>query len=286
MHELYQAVKAYLDALSGVSVVGTPELSHYIALDNLFDAIGEQLTPRVRAVVHYSETTSGQPDLGFFSADKPQPHRGVVEVKGADADLDSLIASDQVDKYWQTHKLVLATHLRQFALVGEHRDGGKAVLERYPLADTQQAFEELLAHPVAATNRHGVSLGEYLLRVVSHRSTISEPRDLARLLASYARDALQRVGHAAEEEESLKTICQALEQALGMTFEDDPGESFFRSTVPGRTPVDRAAKESQRYSPAPRPRCQEPVICVRCLGMAIGATLVGGMRRWIARPRR
>ena len=190
MSELRQAVKAYLDALSGVSLVGTPELSHYTALDNLFDAIGVELTPKVRAVVHYSETSAGQPDLGFFSADNPQPDRGVVEVRGADADLDALVDSEQVDKYWQPHKLVLATNLRQFALIGESHDGAKAVLEQYSLAGTADDFEELLQHRTRGANQHGVTLGEYLLRVMSHRSTISEPRELARLLASYARDAL------------------------------------------------------------------------------------------------
>ena len=231
MNELTQAVKDYLDAVAGVSRVGTPELSHYTALDNLFDAVGAQLRPRVRAVVHYSETSSGQPDLGFFSADQPQPDRGVVEVKGADDDLDALIASDQVDNYWQTHKLVLATNLREFALVGEDNHGAKTTLERYSLADSAAAFDELLKHRTRAATRHGVSLGEYLLRVMSHRSTISEPRDLARLLASYARDALQRVEQAAEEEDSLATIRDAIEQALGMSFEGEDGGKFFRSTL-------------------------------------------------------
>ena len=231
MHDLKQAVREYLQAIARVSVVGTPELSHYTALDNLFDAIGEGLTPKVRAVVHYSESSPGQPDLGFFSADNPQPDRGVVEVKGADANLNDPIASQQVDDYWQIHKLVLVTNLREFALVGQNHEGAKHTLERYSLADSSAAFDDLLQRPVAAANRHGVSLGEYLLRVMSHRSTISEPRDLARLLASYARDALQRVEQASEEEESLSTIREALEQALGMTFEDERGEGFFRSTL-------------------------------------------------------
>ena len=126
---------------------------------------------------------------------------------------------------------MLVTNLREFALVGQNHAGAKHTLERYSLAESSAAFDELLKHPLAAANRHGVSLGEYLLRVMSHRSTISEPRDLARLLASYARDALQRVEQAAEEEESLSTIREALEQALGMTFEDDRGEGFFRSTL-------------------------------------------------------
>ena len=231
MQALKQAIKAYLDAVSAVSRVGTPELSHYTALDNLFDAIGEQLTPKVRAVVHYSETNPGKPDLGFFSGENTDPDRGVVEVKGADADLDALIASEQVDEYWQTHRLVLVTNLRVFALVGQDNDGAKHTLERYSLSDSSAAFDDLLEHRTRAANRHGVSLGEYLQRAMSHRSTISEPRDLARLLASYARDALQRVEQAAEEDDSLKPIRDAIEQALGMSFEGEDGGKFFRSTL-------------------------------------------------------
>ncbi len=231
MQTLKQAVKQYLDAVSAVSRVGTPELSHYTALDNLFDAIGEQLTPKVRAVVHYSETNPGQPDLGFFSGENTDPDRGVVEVKGADADLDVLIASEQVDEYWQTHRLVLVTNLREFALVGQDNNGAKHTLERYSLSDSSAAFDELLQHRTRAASRHGVSLGEYLQRAMSHRSTISEPRDLARLLASYARDALQRVEQATEEEDSLSTIRGAIEQSLGMSFEGEDGGKFFRSTL-------------------------------------------------------
>ena len=234
--ELRRAVKAYLDAISRVSRVGTPELSHYTALDNLFDAIGDQLKPRVRAVVHHSEAGGDQPDLGFFSAAAKEPlsgspDRGVVEVKGSEADLDHLIASEQVAKYWRTHKLVLVTNLRQFALVGENSSGTKTTLERCALAETDAQFEELLKHTTRAANRHGVSLGEYLARAMEHTAAISEPRDLARLLASYARDALQRVERAVAEEDSLQPIRAALEQALGMRFEDERAEEFFRSTL-------------------------------------------------------
>ena len=234
--ELRAAVKAYLDAISRISRVGTPELSHYTALDNLFDAIGDQLKPKVRAVVHHSEAGGDQPDLGFFAAAAKEPlsgspDRGVVEVKGSEADLDQLIASAQVTKYWQAHHLVLVTNLRQFALVGESSSGTKTTLERCALAETDDQFEELLKHTTRAANRHGVSLGEYLARAMEHTAAISEPRDLARLLASYARDALQRVERAAAEEDSLQPIRAALEQALGMRFEDERAEEFFRSTL-------------------------------------------------------
>ena len=66
---------------------------------------------------------------------------------------------------------------------------------------------------------------------MEHTAAISEPRDLARLLASYARDALQRVERAVAEEDSLQPIREALEQALGMRFEDERAEEFFRSTL-------------------------------------------------------
>ena len=231
MNEFTQAVGTYVEAIASVQRVGTPELSHYTALDNLFDAVGGQLKPTVRAVVHHHESGPKQPDLGLFSQGNDQsPDRGVVEVKGIEADLDELIDSEQVGGYWAEHRLVLVTNLRQFALVGEDGGGAKAVLERYSLADDVDEFGKLLRRPQAAAKRHGVRLGEYLARVMEHRTTIAEPRELARLLASYARDALARVGDA-EAERSLERIQQALERALGMHFEGDDGAGFFRSTL-------------------------------------------------------
>ena len=87
MNELRQAIRSYLDAIAEVSLVGTPELSHYTALANMFNAIGAQLTPRVRAVVHYSEQGGHQPDLGFFSsADEVLGNRPNIEFeRGLDA---------------------------------------------------------------------------------------------------------------------------------------------------------------------------------------------------------
>ena len=231
MNEFTQAVGTYVEAIASVQRVGTPELSHYTALNNLFNAVGGQLKPAVRAVVHHHESGPKQPDLGLFSQGNDQaPDRGVVEVKGIEADLDELIGSEQVGGYWREHRLVLVTNLRQFALVGEDGGGAKAVLERYSLGDDVGEFDELLRHPKAAAKRHGVRLGEYLARVMEHRTTIAEPRELARLLASYARDALARVGDA-EAERSLERIRQALERALGMHFEGDDGAGFFRSTL-------------------------------------------------------
>ena len=76
----------------------------------------------------------------------------------------------------------------------------------------------------------GAALGEYLSRALSHRAALAEPKDLAWLLASYARDGLARVAVAGDAP-SLKAVRAALEEALGVHFEGEKGEHFFHSTL-------------------------------------------------------
>ncbi|MDE0260700.1 MAG: N-6 DNA methylase, partial [Gammaproteobacteria bacterium] len=63
-----------------------------------------------------------------------------------------------------------------------------------------------------------------------HRAALAEPKDLAWLLASYARDGLARV-EAAGSISSLLAVRSAMEEALGIRFEGKRGERFFRSTL-------------------------------------------------------
>ena len=76
----------------------------------------------------------------------------------------------------------------------------------------------------------GAGLGEYLSRALSHSASLTEPRDLAWLLASYARDGLARV-EANDAAPSLTAVRSALEEALGVKFEGGLGAAFFRSTL-------------------------------------------------------
>ena len=59
---------------------------------------------------------------------------------------------------------------------------------------------------------------------------MTNPKDVAWFLASYARDALFRVEQQ-KELPALQTVRSALEEALGMKFTDEKGEHFFRSTL-------------------------------------------------------
>ena len=127
-------------------------------------------------------------------------------------------------------ELVLVTNTRDFVLVGEDAQGNPLKLETFRLAGTEQEFETRLERPRAFARDMGAGLGEYLCRALSHTASIVEPRDLAWLLASYARDGLARV-ETAGDAPSLRAVRSALEEALGVRFEGDRGAAFFRSTL-------------------------------------------------------
>ena len=100
----------------------------------------------------------------------------------------------------------------------------------FRLAESEQEFHSRLGQPRKFARDMGAGLGEYLCRVLSHSTSIVEPKDLAWLLASYARDGLARV-EAAGDAPSLHAVRSALEEALGVRFEGDKGAAFFRSTL-------------------------------------------------------
>ena len=126
--------------------------------------------------------------------------------------------------------LVPVTNTRDFVLVGEDAEGRPATLETFRLAESAEEFQLRLEKPNAFAREAGAGLGEYPCRALSQRVALSEPRDPAWLLASYARDGLARV-EAAGDSPLLKTVRSALEEALGVRFEGPRGEAFFRSTL-------------------------------------------------------
>ena len=161
------------------------------------------------------------------------PERGVVEVKSLREDVSSdptAEVREQVNRYWSRYRLVLVTNLREFELVGRNSSGDEVRLEAFRLAETETAFERLLETPRASARKVGAGLGEYLARALSHRAALAEPKDLAWLLASYARDGLARV-ETAGDQSSIGAVRSSLEEALGVRFEGAKGARFFHSTL-------------------------------------------------------
>ena len=239
--KLAAAVESYFADLGRVRASGgaTDERSSYGPLANLLNAVGATLRPKVFCVGELADQGAGHPDFGLYSAKQVQrgrpregqtPERGVVEVKPPHEDMLGPAVREQVGRYWSRYRLVLTTNLREFALVGEDAAGEEAALETFRLAGSDAAFERKLQTPRAFAREVGTGLIEYLCRALSHRAALAEPKDLAWLLASYARDGLARV-EAAGDAPSLTAVRTALEEALGVRFEGEKGTRFFHSTL-------------------------------------------------------
>ena len=239
--KLTASVETYFDDLRRVRASGgsTGERSSYGPLANLLNAVGVTLKPKVFCVGELADQGAGHPDFGLYAAKQVQkgrpreeqmPERGVVEVKTVEDDAWLTAAGDQVSRYWGRYRLVLVTNTRDFVLVGEDALGRPEKLETFRLAGDAEAFARRLDKPRTFAREVGAALGEYLSRALSHRAALAEPKDLAWLLASYARDGLARV-EAAGDAPSLKAVRSALEEALGVRFEGEKGARFFHSTL-------------------------------------------------------
>lgn len=218
---------------------GTPETSYYKALQVLFDRVGASLSPKVLALSQLANTGAGSPDFGLFAANQIQkgepragqmPERGVVEVKSV-AD-DSLFKGTpaQLSKYYGAYGLVLVTNLRALQLVGQGGDGSATRLEGFKLAESPAEFWALVETPKKSAQAVGLAFVEYVRRAMTQTVALTQPKDVAWFLASYARDALSRV-EAAGNLPALTTVRNALEDALGISFDEEKGDHFFRSTL-------------------------------------------------------
>ena len=239
--KLTTAVEDYLTDLRRIRASGgaTGERSSYGPLTTLLNAVGTVLKPKVFCVSELADQGAGHPDFGLYTAKQVQkgqpkegqvPERGVVEVKSVGDDAWLTAESAQVSRYWERYRLVLVTNTRDFVLVGEDAAGHPATLETFRLADSAGTFTRLLETPRTFAREIGAGLGEYLARALSHRTRLTEPKDLAWLLASYARDALARIETACDAPQ-LTTLRTALEEALGVRFTGDKGTRFFFSTL-------------------------------------------------------
>ena len=239
--KLTAAVEEYFADLRRVRASGgaTQERSLYGPLGNLLTAVGATLRPKVFYVQELVDQGAGHPDFSLYAAKQVQrgapregqtPERGVVEVKSPADDAWLTAAGHQAGRYWGRYRLVFVTNARDFVLVGADANDRPATLETLRLAGSEDEFLRRLEKPRAFARDEGARLGEYLARALSHHAALTEPRDLAWLLASYARDGLARV-EAAGDAPQLAAVRSALEEALGIRFEGERGRRFFRSTL-------------------------------------------------------
>jgi hypothetical protein len=224
------------------SQAAVKETSYYGTLETLLNEIGKTLKPRVRCIINLRNQGAGLPDGGLFNVNQfPKnqeleaftavfPERGAIEIKGTKEDIKKIAASEQVQKYWQKYGQVLVTNYRDFLLIGRNSQGQPVELEAYSLAPSEAEFWLKTSNPSKFAAEQGDSLLEYLKRVLLQAAPITSPADVAWFLASYARDAKARLEHHSDLP-ALANIRQALENALGIKFEQERGDKFFRSTL-------------------------------------------------------
>ena len=153
-NKLKAAVEEYVAELRRIRSTGggTGELSYYPPLNNLLNAVGGSLRPKVHCVSQLAQQGAGHTDFGLYAArqvSKGQPKQGqlpeggVVEVKPVSDDAWLTADSAEVSRYWERYRLVLVTNTRDFVLPGEDSQGNQAKLETFRLADSTSELREL-----------------------------------------------------------------------------------------------------------------------------------------------
>jgi hypothetical protein len=218
------------------------ETSYYSAFESMANAYGKELKPRVRCVINLKNKGAGIPDAGFFTSaqfqrgeEKPRdgqlPERGCAEIKSTKDAVEKIAKSEQVEKYLNHYGAVLVTNYRDFLLIGKDANGNAEHLERFSFAETETEFwKEVRADASAFAAKFELSFDEFIKRVFLHAVPLTKPEDVAWFLASYAREAKERVERA-KDLSALQSLRKTMEEALGITFRGEEGERFFRSTL-------------------------------------------------------
>ena len=239
-------VEAYFTQLRDIrsAGAGVAEISYYGALAALLDGVGTHLRPKVHALMQLRNSGSGNPDGGLFTANQLKgwepgtdplqgqlPARGAIEVKGTSDDAFVTAGSEQVARYVERYGLVLVTNLRDFVLVGRDVTGsGVRTLESCRLSTNEASFWARVVQPRKYAEDAGEGLTEFLRRVLLHNAPLTDPKDVAWFLASYARTARLRLEQK-RELPALDALRSQLEDSLGLKFEGEKGDHFFRSTL-------------------------------------------------------
>lgn len=234
------ALSAYFKDLRGIYNTGSAvkETSYYSAFEAMANAYGKELKPRVRCVINLKNKGAGIPDAGFFAASQFQrgeeapregqlPERGCAEIKSTKDDVEKIAANEQVEKYLNHYGAVLVTNYRDFLLIGVDAHGKAERLERFSFAESETEFwREVSSDASAFAERFETSFDEFIKRVFLYAVPLTKPEDVAWFLASYAREAKERVERA-KNLDALESLRKTMEEALGITFRAEEGERFF-----------------------------------------------------------
>lgn len=247
--EIREAARAYFDDMKKFMdrEESTDELTHHPTLGSLLAAVGKTLSSSLLCLPEARMPGErDRPDYLLFGEDQASgelPKYGAIEIKPHDHDISNPFKGNDAEQmlgYLKRYSLLTITNFREFRLYEKAKNGAPRLLEELAVADSKDEFRRIAENPERAARDHGASILEFLKRAMLRESTMTEPKDVARFLASYAREALAKIKSASPEGRSspnpLQPLRQELEDALGNPFEvkgkkKSDEEHLFLSTV-------------------------------------------------------
>jgi type ISP restriction-modification system protein/N-6 DNA methylase len=236
------ALSAYARDVSHLSSAETStEQSFYPAIKALIEAsLGELALPLdVRASTSEARRGGGRdaPDFAIYDGAGSFVML-YVEVKRAGVDIADLARStqsnDQIGRYLDANGAVLLCTVSEFALVtigDNRRASGPVPPSRRRLGEVVQLWPAVRRAIDGAriSDEDGGRLLEVLEEALTRHTPIASPETLARVLARQARRALTALP--AEFTAAIAPLRTDFASALGLSFEGEAGEHFFRSSL-------------------------------------------------------
>ncbi|HZP06468.1 MAG TPA: type ISP restriction/modification enzyme [Terracidiphilus sp.] len=235
--------KAYSDEVAALSVSQTTtEPSYYPAIKSLFSKMlsAETLPFEVRASTSESRAGGGHdmPDLALYDGDGDYL---VVagEVKLPSDEIKNIAFSedrnDQIGRYLAKTSVVLVSNVRGFGLLTVRHDTSRDGNRVAPANRVLEHVVELWPSTTAMEQRRPIpreAIEElYLLleTAVTRYAPIAEPESLAKILARQAKRAKAQLP--TEFTQAVRGLADDFGKALGVSFEGEEGEEFFRSSL-------------------------------------------------------
>ena len=218
----------------------TAEETYYAAIRELLSSIlkGQKLPDDVRVNTKEKRGAKGldRPDVALYDPSGEFP-LVCVEVKTPKDDVVAIARgtgqNDQIGRYLAQTGVVVVTNVRAFALVtapgwegeGPVPPGARRVETPVEVWPSTTALLEGAAPASDALAR----LTELLTEAVTAFAPIGDPESLARVLAQQARRA--KAAMPADFTDAVSGLQKDFGEALGITFEGEEGEEFFRSSL-------------------------------------------------------
>ena len=219
----------------------TAEETYYAPIRTLWAAILAQLNLPFEIRINTKERRTGgplnRPDIAFY--DGGGEYLVVpAEVKLPNAEIDDVIMStgrnDQIGRYLAASRVLIATNIRSVSLVtvapafsgsGAVPPGSRVIVRTVDLWTSVTAVRS--GRPISS--EEAGYLVELLEAAVTQFASIAEPQSLARIFARQARLAKQDLP--GEFSSAVRPLLEDFGKALGITFEGEKGEEFFRSAL-------------------------------------------------------